>query len=184
MNIYLLRHTKPNIPKGICYGQTNVNTAETFESEKKKIIEQIENINFDKIYSSPLRRCSKLAKTLAKKPKDIIFDKRLMELNFGIWENKKWDEIEKTEEAKLWFDDYLNIACPGGESYVDLIERIQNFINDLSKNYSYKNILIVTHGGVIKAFYSIYKDIHPLRALDLVIEHGQIMKIETQFQND
>lgn len=37
MKIYLIRHTTPHIEKGICYGQTDLDVAETFNNEAEII---------------------------------------------------------------------------------------------------------------------------------------------------
>jgi alpha-ribazole phosphatase len=73
-----------------------------------------------------------------------------MELNFGNWEGKYWNDIDQTPEAKAWFADYVNTPAPGGESYAQLIQRCRIFIKEL-KTSNQKNVCIVTHGGPIRA---------------------------------
>ena len=163
---------------GICYGQTDVELFSTFEEEKKELLKKYGNIKFDKIYSSPLKRCSRLAESFATSSTSITYDKRLIEMNFGSWEGEKWDDLEKSEKAKVWFNDYINTACPEGEAYIDLIARVQNFIDDLEKNDSEKNVLIVCHGGTIRAFYSILNKIDPKKAFEVEIDFGHLIKIE------
>jgi len=92
MKLWLIRHTNVNVAPGICYGQTDVDVAETFENEAQVIKKQIENIEFDKVYSSPLIRCKKLAEYLFNT--NIKYDTRLRELNFGEWEMQAWDKIQ------------------------------------------------------------------------------------------
>jgi hypothetical protein len=63
MEIVLIRHTKVGVPKGTCYGWSDVPLADTFleeATETKANLEKIK-INFDKVYSSPLSRAEKLA---------------------------------------------------------------------------------------------------------------------------
>ena len=153
MNITLIRHTAVDVPQGIIYGQSDVELASTFEQEAKEISDQL-NETFDVVYSSPLKRCVQLAKKIST---NILYDDRLKELNFGNWEGKLWKDIEQTREAKAWFNDYLQVKCPNGESYQDLIERIKSFINEILRN-PYENICIVTHSGPIRAFISIIND--------------------------
>ncbi|MFC2097238.1 alpha-ribazole phosphatase [Bacteroidota bacterium] len=176
--LYLLRHTKVNTPTGVCYGQTDVELFSTFENEKNTLLDKCRNIKFDKIYSSPLKRCSLLAEAFAISPDGVFYDKRLIEMNFGCWEGKKWDEIEKSKEAKIWFKNYINTACPEGEAYTDLLLRVQNFIDDLKKNDPDKNLLIVSHSGTIRAFYSILNKIHPKEVFEIEIDFGQLIEME------
>ena len=149
MEIYLIRHTTPNIKKGICYGQTNLElNSESFEEELYEIKKKLPS-NIDKFYSSPLIRCSKLAHRLAKK---IRLDKRLMELDFGCWENKSWDELDN-QELSNWMENFVNVKAGGAESYLDLHKRTLGFIDELDRK-SKQKIVIVTHAGNIRSFLS------------------------------
>ena len=147
MEIYLVRHTTPAIKKDICYGQTDVDlNSETFESELYEIKNKLPS-NIDRFYCSPLIRCSKLAKRLAK---EIQIDERLIELDFGSWENKKWSELDNQELSK-WMENFVNVKAGGAESYLDLHKRTCSFIKELCKN-SKQKIAIVTHAGNIRSF--------------------------------
>lgn len=174
MTLYLVRHTKVDCKPGICYGQSDLDVYNTFEEEKDIIISKLQDITFNKIYSSPLKRCSILTESLTNMR--VNYDKRLMELDFGKWEGKVWSDIEKTQEAKLWFKDYLNTPCPNGESYNDLLKRVESFINDLKKDDKDDNLLIVCHGGTLRAFHTLINKANPQKAFNLKIEYGQIIK--------
>ncbi len=172
MKIYLLRHTRVDVPSGICYGQTDVSLADTFENELSIIKNTLSDVTFKKVYSSPLTRCMRLAKKFTDY---IISDARLMELNFGDWENKSWDEIFDCEKGKKWFSNYLEEVCPNGESSQMLQQRIQNFIDELPKIND--NILIVTHSGVIRMFRMILEGWSTKKAFDTPIAYGQVTVI-------
>ena len=178
MNLFLLRHTRVNRMEGVCYGQSKVDLADTFEYELSDIMLSLKRKKFKNIYSSPLLRCKILAEAIVKDHSEITFDERLMELNFGKWEGLKWQEIEKTKEAKRWFEDYLNVACPEGESYQDLLNRCKSFISSLKEIQSNSNLLVVTHAGPIRAIYSIINGISPKEAFNLQIDYGQIIKLK------
>jgi alpha-ribazole phosphatase len=176
MNIYLVRHTKPSVKQGICYGHSNVDVASSFVTEADCIAERLKKIQFKLLYSSPLLRCKKLAERLTLNPEAIIYDARLKELNFGYWEGKLWSEFEQTPETLTWFADYLNVSCPGGESYLELLIRVRDFLNDIVKP-SDENILIISHTGPIRSIYSILSGIDPKEALMLKIDYGEILEI-------
>jgi alpha-ribazole phosphatase len=172
--IYLVRHTKVDVPSGICYGSSDVPLAPSFLIEAKKVSEQIQGIPFDTVYSSPLSRCTQLANILS--PEEYITDPRLVELNFGAWEGQPWDNIFQHPFGKEWMDNYLELPCPGGESYHDLHHRVTSFISALDHN---KNTLIISHAGVIMVFLSICKKI-PLRELfDLKVTYGSVWQISS-----
>nr|MDA3878975.1 alpha-ribazole phosphatase family protein [Prolixibacteraceae bacterium] len=146
---------------------------DSFEEEAEKIMEQI-NTTFDVVYSSPLTRCMQLAQKISSIVKT---DPRLMELNFGDWESKFWNDIDQTPEAQQWFADYVNTPAPNGESYAEMIQRCKAFVNEI-KAFNYKNICIVSHGGTIRAIKAIIEGTPPEEAFNLKIEYGEILKIE------
>ena len=99
----------------------------------------------------------------------LIFTKEsqicLNEINAGICEHFTYEEIKEKYPNinKSRSLDKLNYRYPEGESYMDLIERVDYFINDLKK-FSNKKILIIAHQAVLRAFIGLlskksYKDI-------------------------
>ncbi len=177
MQLFLIRHTKVEVTPGICYGQTDVNVASTFDEEKNIILKNIEGISFDRIFSSPMIRCKVLAQSISKNEQEIIFDKRLKELDFGLWEGKLWEEIAKTEKSIKWFDNYFIEKCPEGESYSDLINRVERFIKEIEKEQQTKNMAIICHGGTMRAFLSILNNVSPKATFQQEIGYGEIIKL-------
>lgn len=155
MEIYLIRHTKVNVEPGICYGQKDVELAESYPEELEAVKENLKGIEFDLVISSPLSRAKKLATAIF--GEKVVEDPRLMELNFGDWEGKVWDEI-KDPLFPAWMDDFVNKKCSNGESFVMLCDRVLEFWNEI-KSKDCNNIAIFTHGGVIRTINSIEKNI-------------------------
>ncbi|MCK5821386.1 MAG: alpha-ribazole phosphatase [Bacteroidales bacterium] len=178
MKIHLIRHTKPDIAEGICYGQTDLDLLSSFDTEKEDVRSLLGSTEYGSVYSSPLKRCISLARYLTPDNDKLIIDDRLMELNFGNWEMMPWNEIDQTPEAIKWFDNYLNVPTPGGESFLQLLERVRHFIEDLKKNQSKDPVLIVTHLGVIRAFVSIITQADPREVFDLRVGFGKIHNME------
>lgn len=176
MNIFLVRHTKPLVDQGVCYGICDADVSSTFIKEADCIVERLKNIRFKSLYSSPLLRCKKLAERFAPNPEAIIYDALLMELNFGYWEGRLWSDFEQTPEALAWFADYLNVSCPGGESYLELMNRVRGFLYDIVRP-SDDNILIISHAGPIRSIYSILSGIDPREALKQKLDYGEILEI-------
>lgn len=174
MEIILIRHTTPNIAKGICYGQSDIGITDSFLEEIKPIIKEI-GINDDSInyYSSPLKRCAILAEKLAKK---ITFDNRLKELNFGDWELNKWDDINR-DDLDVWMNDFVNVSTKNGESYVDLQQRTISFLKEIRQNKTKKSV-IVTHAGVIRSIWSYINNIPLEKSFDLKLTYGAIIKLK------
>lgn len=178
MEIYLIRHTTPNIEKGICYGQLDIDVTSSFENEASKIMTAVSSETGTLVYSSPLKRCVKLA---SKFSQNIITDKRLMEINFGDWELKKWDEINRID-LDTWMKDYVNVQIPNGESCMQLFNRNINFFQEITDE-NHSKIIIVCHAGVIRSILAFVQQISIEESYSIPIEYGQVFKIIKQNNN-
>ncbi len=148
-----IRHTNVDVPAGTCYGHSDVPVAASYADEMKAVARQIKARCFDLVFSSPLKRCRQLAADLFPQS-DIRLDERLKELYFGQWESKGWEEIFFTEAGRNWMDHFLELPCPGGESYLQFRNRVASFLEELGEKFT-GNIVLVTHAGVIRLIKSI-----------------------------
>ena len=172
MEIYLIRHTAPLIEKGIFYGHSDIPLASTFMQEWEAIQPRLP-VEIDLLFSSPLSRCMQLAEKLQQHYQiPLLADKRLMEMHFGEWELQAWNLIDQQALHK-WMDNYVFEACPGGESYTDLIFRVKAFTQELRK-LSHCKVMVISHGGVIKTFYTLLNDLTPEEAMRQPVEYGGI----------
>mgnify|MGYP003610094440 FL=1 len=173
MIITAIRHTSVDVPSGICYGITDVPLAATFQEETAQIQAEVGNRQFERIYSSPLKRCSQLASRLF--PEKIIFpNDRLKELDFGDWEMQEWNTIFNSPEGKVWFEDYTRASCPNGESFAYLVTRVKSFLDEL-KAYENEPIAIFTHAGVIRALMCLLQQKTAEEAFNTPLKYGQIV---------
>jgi alpha-ribazole phosphatase len=149
MEIHLVRHTRVETPKEVCYGATDVKVAQSFHEEAKNYKARLPN-DFDLAISSPLTRCSKLAKCLFSG--ELKLDARLKEMNFGDWEGKSWSDIPP-EELNPWMEDILNYSPPSGENLEQVYARCKSFYDDL-QGKDLSKILIVAHAGIIRCTWA------------------------------
>jgi alpha-ribazole phosphatase len=173
MKLTLIRHTSVDVPKGICYGITDVPLASTFRNEMEQVGKNLGAADFDAAFTSPLSRCKKLAAQILP-DKHILIDDRLTELDFGNWEMEPWNVIFDSQDGKKWFTDYVNVRCPGGESFTDLIQRGKSFLEDL-QDTKYGRVVIFTHAGIIRAMTCLLQDKTPEEAFSTPFEYGQII---------
>jgi isoleucyl-tRNA synthetase len=141
-----------------------------------------ENINL--IISSPYVRTHETAEIareiLGLGQKDLIIDDRISELNAGKLNGRKWSEYTrffKTEEERY------EKPVPGGENLFDLKKRMTEFIYDIDKKYSGKNILIVTHGAPAKFLFAVAKgstnsEIEKERILSPFFDNGEVRELD------
>jgi len=173
MDIYLVRHTTPAIEKGICYGQTDLDLALSFDLEADKILQKLPQY-IDAVYCSPLDRCLQLAKKISPNPQQ---DNRLKELNFGDWEMQPWDNIP-LQEIQPWYDDFVNTPTLNGESYKILYNRAIDFYKHLLQQ-NYQTAILVTHSGVIRSILSYLKNTPLKDSFDeFKIGYGEVLKVE------
>ena len=145
MKITLIRHTSVDVPPGTCYGQTDVPLRNTFPQEAALVAAQLKGMDFDRVYTSPLSRCVRLANYCGFT--HATRDARLLELNFGQWEMQRFDDI-RDPHLQTWYDDYLHVRPTGGESFDDQRRRVASFIDELRRS-SCNHAAVFTHGGVI-----------------------------------
>lgn len=154
MKLYLVRHAKPLIEAGICYGASDVPCSE--EAMEVAAIELLKSLpkTLTKglpMLSSPLSRCERLAQILCGLEPDFFYktDAKLAEMNFGAWELQPWAQIA-ADELKAWTDAFASYSCGGsGESCAQFIQRVARCL--LASRFSGEDQIWITHAGVIRA---------------------------------
>ena len=174
MELYLIRHTSVDVPKGFCYGATDVALRDSFAIEAEVVRERLQGVTFDAVFTSPLSRAVKLAAYCGFG--DALVDDRVKELDFGEWEMKNFDELYKYDvRFRLWCDgDYVNTPSPGGESFAGQIKRFKSFIDE-KKNQGFKRIAVFTHGGILACGLIMTGQAEAKNALSVVPPYGSVV---------
>lgn len=183
MKLTLVRHTSLDIAPSICYGQSDVAVSANFENERLALKNKLAAFQFDAIYASPLKRCHQLAQALCADEifghpsENIQLDERLIELHFGDWEMSPWDAIPR-DTFDIWANDYANLAPPNGETFSQLHARAKSFVEDVSSHSQGKNLLVVTHGGLIRALIAEVLHMPLKRLFRITIDHASVTQLE------
>ena len=98
------------------------------------------------VFSSPLRRCAMLATALA--GTSVRYDPRLAELDFGDWEMRRWDDIERAG-VDAWAADMACYRPGGGESVLDMARRVAAFHADCMR-VRIPCAIVICHAGTIR----------------------------------
>lgn len=149
MEIFLVRHTTPDVAKGVCYGQADIGVTDSFHSEASEIRKYVPT-QVAAVYSSPLQRCRLLAEYLYGEHPLQLYDE-LKEIDCGQWELQRWDDIPRTE-IDPWMNDLVNVRTRGGESYTDLYLRVHRIFEQIHRQEL--PAVLVAHGGVIRSILS------------------------------
>lgn len=110
----------------------------------------------DAVVSSDLERAVETAAILAA-PFGLTptLDPDLREVDVGAWTGKSYDEIERAypEQWGAWVAG-LDVRRGGGETYAELALRVDEALRRAAHAHAGKRVLVVSHGGAIKAFVS------------------------------
>lgn len=128
-------------------------------TEIKELADYLKNINFAKIYCSPLKRtlttAQELLKNLDQPGLKIEANPAFMEFNLGKMEKMKFTDAEAKypEQVKNFrhHPDKYDPTIINGESYEDLFKRMTPKIKEIYDRYPDENILIVSHGAALGA---------------------------------
>ncbi|MEO6171966.1 MAG: histidine phosphatase family protein [Arenimonas sp.] len=153
MKHIFIRH--PPLPdmQGICYGALDMTISEANVIPHALSLKPL--LLAHKLISSPLQRCFCLAKAI---DASATQDARLIEMSFGDWQGQAWDLIDR-HELDAWAQDVANYRAPCGESFMDVINRLKDFLADLNEPH-----VLITHAGVIRAAYYLLGGISLLEA--------------------
>lgn len=150
MVLYIMRHgeTKENLKNQI-NGRNNHGLTLKGIQQAKNNQQIIVNLKIDNIFCSPLKRAIQTCKIATKNKYKIIYDNRLLERDTKNMQYKSMNLLNKA----IWYDFDKDIVYENLEGFKSVINRVNDFIENLKLNYNDKNILIVTHGDICKAIH-------------------------------
>jgi len=152
---------------------------ESVEKLKEKL--DLSGQTIDLIFASDLLRTKETAQIVGKifeiKPK---FDKRLREINFGVFNGKNligmWKFFKHEEER-------IKKAPPKGESYTQIVKRMMAVVKDIEKKYKARNILLVSHEGPLFLLQGKIMGFSLKETIDSVMLDKRIHKAEVRELN-
>ncbi|EEZ00328.1 alpha-ribazole-5'-phosphate phosphatase [Vibrio sp. RC586] len=148
IRIWLLRHGKTKGPAAL-NGVTDV----AVDSEiQQAIADQLMNLPFSRVISSPLRRCADLAQLIQKVRPEITlnYDVNLRELDFGQFDGQSFTELESEWPLlEAFWQDPAKHTLPQAEPLADAYQRVcqswQAWLPQLESD-----TLILCHAGTIR----------------------------------
>ena len=149
MKLILVRHPQPAVASGICYGGSNVAVAPHILAAARAGLRASLPAHTP-LYTSPLSRCAALASTLAHdlQASQFTHDARLVEMDFGSWELRAWQDIERGE-IDAWALDLAHYRPGGGENVLAMARRIAAFLDELLRE-QHAAVIIICHAGTIR----------------------------------
>uniref|UniRef100_A0A6I8PIR1 6-phosphofructo-2-kinase/fructose-2,6-biphosphatase 3 n=2 Tax=Ornithorhynchus anatinus TaxID=9258 RepID=A0A6I8PIR1_ORNAN len=153
--IYLCRHgeSESNL-KGLIGGDLGLSSrGKKFATALSKFVEE-QNLKDLKVWTSQLKRTIQTAESL-KLPYEQW--KALNEIDAGVCEEMTYDEIKEKypEEFALRDQDKYYYRYPSGESYQDLVQRLEPVIMELERQ---ENVLVICHQAVMRCLLAYFLD--------------------------
>lgn len=106
-------------------------------------------------------------------------DAKLNEQSFGDWQGRTPDELEHLrggEWHRFWLAPATQVP-PGGESFAQLLARVRHVIDRLNQDHAGRDLIVVAHGGTIRAALALALDLNPERALGFEIANCSLTRL-------
>lgn len=159
MYLYITRHglTKWN-EEGRLQGHADSPLVEQGIQDALSLKEYIKQYPIERVYSSPLLRAYQTA-TLIFDDQPIIKDERLKEMSFGIYEGLKVKKLLNDPiYYALWNTPEKFERIQNGESYQEVFQRLNDFLEDLKKQ-PVSHVFITIHGMLYVVLMGIIKNL-------------------------
>jgi broad specificity phosphatase PhoE len=176
MKLFCVRHgeTLHNLA-GRIQGQTDSELSDLGRRQCERVAEALSTQRFDAIIASPLKRALESARCVGERlGLEVQVDARLMEINAGIFQGLRWDEIDQRfpAEALRWRSQDPDYRIPSGESRRDTMQRVEQAFCAIRET-GYRRVIVVGHGGSLSAAFKALLGIPPGRS-PFVLANGSI----------
>lgn len=189
LKLRLIRHPKPQVAAGICYGSTDL------LAEDEALAAQLQHCLAleppEILLSSPLVRCAALSHSLAHRPDSAqqawpmpIIHAHLAEMHFGEWEMRPWAEIPR-DQINAWVADISGYAPPGGESVRAVAERASQAIaaalSPILVSHT-ERVTVICHSGVMQGLSHLWSGKLWSEFKPLNLAYGQVMEFALRLE--
>lgn len=177
MKLYATRHgeTVWNAQDKVS-GLTDVELTEKGIEQAQELAKKLEGKPIDLMLVSPLKRAQDTAKIISEHCGGIpmLTEQRLIEQNYGIYEGG-----DRFDEAFLNNKRCFAYKYPGGgESMMQLAHRIYGLLDEIKEKYSDKTVLLVCHGGVLRAVNTYFNDMTNDEYFHFLLDNCGLMEFE------
>lgn len=152
MSLYFIRHGQTVLnTKRMFNGEVDEDLDEVGRGQASKAGEKFKDKKIDLIYCSPLRRTRQTMALLnLDKSIPVIYDERLVERKAGKLAGK---EIDMDFLQNVFLNKNTKERIEGMETVDEVFDRVHSVIDEIKKNHSDKNVLIVAHGFIGRAIH-------------------------------
>ena len=137
-------------------GRLDIGLNDTGRWQAQRVAQALAHEAISAIYASDLLRAWDTARSIANATGGTLqAHVGLRERDFGNFQGKTFAEIETSwpEQARSWRKRDPDWAPQGGESLLDLRQRVVQAASDLAQRHCGEQIVLVAHGGVMDVLY-------------------------------
>lgn len=158
MKIYVCRHgqTEANRDRVLMGGSMDFPLTDLGRKQAVELGESLSGVEFDAVFCSSNQRAKDTLKLMEVDCEEVFFDDRLKEQNFGEMAGTCIEDIP-ADKNKEYLADPIHHKHIGGESYVEMVERVKSFWGELIKE-NLDMVLVVAHSGVMRSIESILRE--------------------------
>jgi alpha-ribazole phosphatase len=154
VRLLLVRHAATAwTAQGRFQGQTDVLLSRHGQRQGDSLARRLTPEPLHALYASDLQRAWKTAETIAAPHAlHVQPEPRLREIAFGDWEGLTYAQIQQRHAQRLaaWERDQLHVAPPGGETLLQMAERVRAAYTDVVAAHHDKTVGLVAHGGPLQ----------------------------------
>jgi alpha-ribazole phosphatase/probable phosphoglycerate mutase len=136
---------------------------------------------WNRIITSPLRRCREFAVELGRRLSvPVSVDVRISEQGFGSWEGRTPDELRRQDPDQLrrFYADPLAYRPEGAEPLDDFLRRIGDSWRDILERHRGEHVLVVGHSGTVRAIVSLVLEVPQRSVFRIAIGYAAMARIE------
>ena len=149
--IILIRHGNTALnEKKTFRGHIDIPLDDTGIEQAEKTGKFLKDIGIEVIYSSPLSRAFTTAEIIQKHQDnkvEIIKETGFMDLDFGEWEGKTYEEVSINYEEiyQKWIRSPFEVKIPGGGTLYEVQDKSWGALNEIIKKNTSRIICIISH---------------------------------------
>jgi broad specificity phosphatase PhoE len=153
--LYLVRHGEnlANITKEFSYKLVDYSLTPKGVLQAEQTAEFLRAIDLDAVYASPLKRAKETGEIIARQHGlPVELREEFREVNIGDLEQMPPTEASwRIHDAVVaqWASGRPQVRFPGGENFLELVERSRRGLLVATRGRSQQRIVIAAHGGIL-----------------------------------
>lgn len=161
-------------------GKTDTPLNDVGKGQAHALADRLASWPLEAIYTSPLERAMYTASAIAERhglqPVPLP---ELHEIDFAEWEGLSIPRLgaERKEDFARWRGDPFFNPPPGAESWEEISARLSKALSFILGE-PYRRIVIVSHGGIMRALYAVLVGLDPHTVWSLEVSNCAISGVE------